>query len=144
VDKFDYDRGFRFSTYAYRSIARHVYRSIAERQKEFNRYAPDAEDALFREPCEEGDSSMDEKTWSTLRGLLSKMLHRLDKRERLIIRARYALGAHRKISTFQALADRLGVSKERVRQLEQRAMSKLQKMAEERNLNQLDDMVLSG
>ena len=34
VDKFDYDRGFRFSTYAYRAIARNAYRSIMDRHKE--------------------------------------------------------------------------------------------------------------
>ncbi|HAC91139.1 MAG TPA: RNA polymerase subunit sigma-70, partial [Planctomycetaceae bacterium] len=34
-----------------------------------------------------------------------------------------------KIKTFQVLADKLGISKERVRQLEQRAVAKLQALA---------------
>ena len=59
------------------------------------------------------------------------MLDRLDRRERFIVRSRYALGSHRKVKTFQYLADKLGVSKERVRQLEQRAVGKLQAMAKE-------------
>ena len=50
---------------------------------------------------------------------------------------RYALGAHRKVKTFQMIADRLGVSKERVRQLEQRAMSKLRSMAAELQMEEL-------
>jgi RNA polymerase primary sigma factor len=144
VDKFDYDRGFRFSTYAYRSIARHVFRAVSDRQKESSRFTTDAEDALFEESEDDQDSSMDDKTWSRLRGLLSKMLHRLDKRERMIIRARFALGSHRKVRTFQSLADRLGVSKERVRQLEQRAMLKLKKMADEWNLDDIGDRALSS
>jgi RNA polymerase primary sigma factor len=41
------------------------------------------------------------------------------------------------VKTFQTIADRLGVSKERVRQLEQRAMSKLRAMAAELQLDEL-------
>ncbi|MEO1141861.1 MAG: NADH-quinone oxidoreductase subunit M, partial [Pseudomonadota bacterium] len=37
----------------------------------------------------------------------------LDRREKFIIRARFSLGGHRKVHTLQALANRLGVSKER-------------------------------
>jgi RNA polymerase primary sigma factor len=57
------------------------------------------------------------------------MMGDLDRRERFIIRARFSLGSHRRVHTLQSLADRLGVSKERVRQLEQRAMEKLRAMA---------------
>jgi len=65
------------------------------------------------------------------------MLEQLDRRERFIIRSRYALGAHRKVRTFQCLADKLGVSKERVRQLEQRAVSKLRTLAAEFEMDEL-------
>jgi len=61
--------------------------------------------------------------------LLGDYIKRLDRREQFIIRSRYALGPHRKTRTFQCLADKLGVSKERARQLEQRAVKKLQTMA---------------
>ena len=61
------------------------------------------------------------------------MLNDLDRREKLIIRARFSLGSHRKVHTLQSLADRLGISKERVRQLERRAMEKLQEMAAEQD-----------
>lgn len=84
------------------------------------------------------ESAMDVRTWTRLRSLLSKVMDRLDRREQLIIRCRYALGAHRKVKTFQMIADRLGVSKERVRQLEQRAMTKLRTMAADL---QLEDLV---
>ena len=64
----------------------------------------------------------------------------LDRRERLIIRSRYALGSHRRVRTFQDLADRLGISKERVRQLEQRALGKLRALAAERDFHSLYDV----
>jgi RNA polymerase primary sigma factor len=66
------------------------------------------------------------------------MLNDLDRREKFIIRARFSLGSHRKVHTLQSLADRLGVSKERVRQLERRAMEKLRVMAGEVQLAELD------
>jgi len=138
VDKFDFDRGFRFSTYAYRSIARSAYRSIADRQKDQSRFS-NSEDAVLDIEDEGSTSSLDEQTWHTLRELLAKMLHNLDRRERFIIRGRFALGAHRKVRTFQSLADKLGVSKERVRQLEQRAVVKLRNMATEARLDEFAD-----
>jgi RNA polymerase primary sigma factor len=128
VDKFDYDRGFRFSTYAYRAISRNVYRAITDQQKESRRFTCGGEERLDTED-QRGASTLDERTWESLRGMLGKMLDRLDRRERFILSGRYALGAHREVRTFQALADKLGLSKERVRQLEQRALAKLREMA---------------
>ncbi|RMF39031.1 MAG: RNA polymerase subunit sigma-70, partial [Planctomycetota bacterium] len=45
------------------------------------------------------------------------------------------------VKTFQRLADILGVSKERVRQLEQRAVKKLQRMAQ---TIEIDELVSAG
>ena len=129
VDKFDYSRGFRFSTYAYRAIARNAYRTIMDRHKENSRFEPGLDEALFDVVDERDAGWFSEQTWARLRNQMAGMLDQLDRREQFIIRSRFALGAHRKVRTFQSLADRLGISKERVRQLEQRAVDKLQKMA---------------
>jgi RNA polymerase primary sigma factor len=137
VEKFDYDRGFRFSTYAYRSIARSAYRAVSDARKDESRYRRDAEDWAFEQEETQASSTATEQTWSNLRDLTKTMLAKLDPRERLIIRSRYALGAHRKVRTFQDLANRLGVSKERVRQLERRAVSKLSAMAAEFDMDDL-------
>jgi len=131
VEKFDYDRGYRFSTYAYRSIARNAYRRVMDRKKELSKHSMIAEGAIEGSLEDRGTASMDEKTWERLRNLLGGFLDRLDKRERMIVQARYALGKHRNVQTFQSIADKLGVSKERVRQLEQRAVGKLRNMAAE-------------
>jgi RNA polymerase primary sigma factor len=131
VEKFDFDRGFRFSTYAYRSILRHVYRTVTQAAKEEASFTRDAEEWAFEDAGTSSSSSMSDQVWSNLRELLGALLDQLDRRERFIIRSRYALGAHRKVRTFQFLADKLGVSKERVRQLESRAVAKLQAFAAE-------------
>jgi RNA polymerase primary sigma factor len=74
---------------------------------------------------------MNDQLWSGLRDFTASMLQQLDRRERFIIRSRYALGSHRRVRSFQDLANKLGVSKERVRQLEARAVGKLKAMAKD-------------
>ena len=60
-----------------------------------------------------------------LNGVLDKALSMLPPREQMIIRKRYLAEA---ASTFEALAGELGISKERVRQLEARALAELRGM----------------
>jgi RNA polymerase primary sigma factor len=89
-------------------------------------------------------SSINEQAWDRLRHQMASMLDQLDRRERFIVRSRYALGSHRKVRTFQCLADKLGVSKERVRQLEQRAVNKLRTMAAEMQMHDLAETALAN
>ena len=135
VDKFDYDRGFRFSTYAYRAIARNAYRTINDQHKEESRFDASVSEDLTSLPEQDRTSPLNENEWIRMRTLLVDLLPRLDRREQFILRGRFALGAHRQVRTFQCLADKLGISKERVRQLEQRAVDKLKALAKQVNLD---------
>lgn len=138
VEKFDYDRGFRFSTYATQVVRRNSYRTVVSNQQERQKVVGGLQE-LDVEISDEGRSSaISEKRWHELRSRLAVMLDDLDRREKLIIRARFSLGSHRKVHTLQSLADRLGISKERVRQLERRAMEKLRSMAGEVQLSELE------
>lgn len=137
VEKFDYDRGFRFSTYAYRSIARDAYRQVTSSAKAEARTMRHAEEWAFEQEEDLSASPIKEQIWSNLRTRMESMLEKLDRRERFIVRSRYALGAHRKPRSFRDLGDRLGVSKERARQLERRAVEKLQAMAADVDLDEL-------
>lgn len=129
VEKFDFDRGFRFSTYATQVVRRNAYRTVVLKQQERQKVLGGLQDMDLDIGEEERTSAISEKRWHELRSRLSVMMGDLDRREKFIIRARFSLGSHRKVHTLQALADRLGVSKERVRQLERRAMDKLRAMA---------------
>lgn len=138
VEKFDYDRGFRFSTYATQVVRRNAYRTVVLKQKEKSKMVGGLQELGLDISDEERQPAISEHRWHELRSRLSVMLGDLDRREKFIIRARFSLGSHRKVHTLQALADRLGVSKERVRQLEKRALDKLRMMAGEVKLAELE------
>ena len=143
VDKFDTDRGFRFSTYAYRAITSNTCRKIANRQKELSRQSTSASQLIDESLESPAPSGMNEQTWTQLNDVLTQLIRRLDRREQLILRSRHALGSHRTTHTFQDLANRLGISKERVRQLEHRAVEKLRSWAAEQSVQELVDPVLT-
>jgi RNA polymerase primary sigma factor len=138
VEKFDYDRGFRFSTYATQVVRRNAYRYVVTKQKERAKIAGGIQELGLDVSDEERQPAISEHRWHELRTRLAVMLGDLDRREKFIIRARFSLGSHRRVHTLQALADRLGVSKERVRQLEKRALDKLSLMAGEVQLAELE------
>ena len=130
VEKFDFDRGFRFSTYAHLSVTRALSRLVKRNHKRRSRQigldGPSGD--KFEDLSRPAAADREEETQ---RELLGRLLHKLDRRERLIVRARYALGSHRKRKTCRELGQRLGISKERVRQIEQRAIARIKEYAAE-------------
>jgi RNA polymerase sigma-32 factor len=70
-------------------------------------------------------------------GLVRDALAGLSERERLIVRERHLL---EETITLEALGERLGVSKERVRQIEGAALAKLKRAVEAR----IGDPVAAG
>ena len=65
---------------------------------------------------------------------VAKILDCLDERERGIIERRYGLGRGSEPQTLQEIGEELGVSKERVRQLETRALAKLREVASDKKI----------
>lgn len=132
IEKFDYDRGFRFSTYATTAIRRDLYRQVITAKRQRDRFGTGADDLIDSlnsvEASDDQTSAVDQGTY----GLLTDMLDQLEPRENLIIRARFGFDSEggRK-STFVSLAKQLGISKERVRQLAERALTKLRKRVPE-------------
>jgi len=61
---------------------------------------------------------------------VEEMLSRLNEREGEIIRRRYGLGGRPRGLTLEQAGDGFGVSKERVRQIEIKALAKLRETAE--------------
>ena len=140
VEKFNYEYGFRFSTFATRVVRRNAYRMVVVNQQDRQKVSTGLQDLQLEISDEGRSSAISEKRWLELRSHLAVMLDDLDRREKFIVRARFSLGSHRKRHTLQSLANRLGISKERVRQLERRAVDKLRAMAGETQLGELDSV----
>ncbi len=135
VEKFDYSRGFKLSTYATWAITKNFARSIpAERQRQ-DRFRTGT-DALFSAHRDEHTSQYEQETVNLgQREVLDEILERLDKRERDILVTRYGLDAGTEPQTLEQVGHVFGVTKERVRQLEARALAKLREIAEEEQLD---------
>jgi RNA polymerase sigma factor (sigma-70 family) len=129
VEKFDFDRGFRFSTYATSAVRREVFRLIQRHHRDRTRFTTGTNEVLGQLLNTDGCEEMPEASWGKLDRSLRKMICQLDEREQFIVNVRYGFDKIGEKPTFHRLGQILGVSKERVRQLEQRALNKLRDMA---------------
>ena len=134
VDKFDFDRGFRFSTYATMVIRRQLYRSMKNEHRDRTRFTTGDQTLMMEHPQAERDPRIGYGAWVHLNSALTAVMASLDDRERQIIRARFGFDTDGKKQTLQSLAKDFGVCKERVRQLEKRAMTKLRSLVEGHDL----------
>lgn len=138
VEKFNYSLGNRFSTYATYAIRRNYFRTVVRAHKLRNRFLSD-EEGLQEISARQHEHSVSPRLIENLNVTFGRLLERLNERERIIIRERFGFAAAEP-KTFKELGDELGVCKERIRQIQARAMEKLRKYAvEERLLQQYDD-----
>jgi RNA polymerase primary sigma factor len=122
VDLFDFSRGFRFSTYATNAIQRHLYRLITRRQRQKRRETVDNELLHEVAAAPEADSSLPPVVSMKE---IERWLTRLDQRSRSIIVARFDLARTGHPGTLKAVSAEIGLSKERVRQLQFQALNQL-------------------
>ena len=133
VEKFDFARGNKFSTYASWAIMKNFIRSIPIENHRRDRFVTGHDDLFEAAADNRSDEHEYENAQRRMRDAVKGMLGKLDDRERRIIVSRFGLdGASEQ--TLESLGKELGVTKERVRQLEARAQSKLRKIAIEERL----------
>ncbi|WP_442485187.1 sigma-70 family RNA polymerase sigma factor [Aeoliella sp. SH292] len=126
VEKFDCQRGYRFSTYATCAVRRELHRMVANGRRDSLRFAAVTSDVLDSVPDVEVEHpGRAEARWEALSRVLSSMMEVLDEREQQIIRARFGFDDDESKNSFSHLGQRMGISKERVRQLANRALEKL-------------------
>jgi RNA polymerase sigma factor (sigma-70 family) len=135
VEKFNFALGNRFSTYATYAIQRHFFR-LSHRGRQFRKRFV-ADDEALRDRAESAPTSeyCSSEQIEMLKGLFGRFLGDLEPRERKIVVARFGFDG-KPPRTFRELGSQMGVCKERIRQIQTRAMEKLRAMATEARLEQ--------
>jgi RNA polymerase sigma factor (sigma-70 family) len=136
VEKFDFGRGFKFSTYASWAIMKNFARSIPEEKHRRERYVTGHEDLFDTAPDVRTDEQEVVASAEQAVHRVNRLLEYLEPREQQIIRMRAGLDDNSKSMTLEEIGQRLGITKERVRQLNVRIMNKLRTIAREQHLDQ--------
>lgn len=134
VEKFDFGRGFKFSTYASWAIMKNFARSIPTEIHHRERFVTGNEEVFSTTV----DGRSDEKELYAQKERASHSINRLlnflDPREREIIKLRAGLDEKQSSATLEEIGMQFGITKERVRQIHARSMRKLRHMVEEKHL----------
>ena len=129
IEKFDYSRGTKFSTYATWAIMRSYARSIPKEGTQLERFRTGNEIVLTDEEDDRRAASADEKLAASQYETLGSILGQLNEREQEAISLRFALHGLSEPMTLEQIGDRLGVSKERTRQIINTGLEKLRQVA---------------
>lgn len=124
-EKFDYSRGNKFSTYASWAIMKNFARTIPDEFRHRDRFRTSSEEIFTAHQDQRADNFTAEIDQASRTAQIQKILHTLDQREQQIIVRRFGLDHRFEPLTLKEVGEELGVTKERIRQLETRALDKL-------------------
>lgn len=129
VEKFDYARGNKFSTYASWAIMKNFARTIPDEHRRRDRFRAADTEMLQSAADRRADEYQERLAARDRLAQVGKFLDRLDQREQTIIIRRYGLDHEHEPQTLKEVGTALGVTKERVRQIEAKALEKLREAA---------------
>jgi RNA polymerase primary sigma factor len=135
VEKFDYSRGNKFSTYASWAIMKNFARTIPDAHKQRDRFRATGQEMFLATEDSRTDQYEQESGQRMREFQVGRILDRLDEREQQIIKSRYGLDGRSEPLTLKEVGAEMGVTKERIRQIEARALDKLRKAAEEEKID---------
>jgi len=133
VDKFDCRRGFKFSTYACRAILKSFSR-VATRTARYRGHFPVEFDPTLEKSdfVDQKRRRLEDDCVCEIQWILGDNLANLSPTEQTVIRARFALDGEGRSpdqptrgKTLEQVGEMLGVTKERVRQIQNKALAKL-------------------
>jgi RNA polymerase sigma factor (sigma-70 family) len=135
IEKFKYTLGNKFSTYATWAIMKNFARSIPAEHIQLDRFRTGHDEMFSGSRDDRANQFHQELVNQTQHSLIMSILDRLDNREKDIILHRFGLEQGTEPETLEQVGNRLGVTKERIRQLESRALRKLRKIAQVEKLD---------
>ena len=138
-EKFDTARGWKFSTYACSAIYKAFSHAAKEHYRYRHRFLTQQETALFKDDSlEQRRKFTYEERLDELRMVINKNLGDLSRIEQSVVQMRFSLGKREENSlTLSQVGKRLGLTKERIRQIQKKALAKLRLVMEEQVLANL-------
>jgi RNA polymerase sigma factor (sigma-70 family) len=131
---YDLERGTPFTSYAYVAIMKYIWAAVQAHLRRVGREAPLGELALYWQAW--GPDPAWLRDQQDIRQVLHELVARLPERLRRVIVARYGLDGQEPL-TLQAIGAQLGLTKERVRQLQGEALVWLRQPAHSQELRGL-------
>jgi len=133
VDKFNVDRGFKFSTYACRAILKAFGRTAMKQQRHHARFPVE-----FQPDMEQSDwvdkkrDIVQEQNIDELKQIVNRNLADLSDTEQMVIRSRFNWEQQEESPlTLEEVGRIIGLTKERVRQIQNKALAKIRRMMED-------------
>ena len=134
VEKFDFSRGNRFRAYATWAIVKNFARTVPNALRHQGRFRSNCPE-LFSAIEDTRSAHCEQESAQIQRAShVERLLERLDSREQQIVTSRFGLFRSREPLNLRQIGDAMGLTKERIRQIQCRAMSKLQQAAREDRL----------
>ena len=136
VDKFDCDRGFKFSTYACRAILKAFSRQGMKLSKYRQRFPTDFDPAMEKSNhLENLRKTHEQETAEEVKNIVLSNEADLTSVERTVIHHRFGIdsGDEAEPLTLEQVGQIIGVTKERVRQIQNKALEKIRNALLERH-----------
>ena len=133
VDKFNIDRGFKFSTYACRAILKAFSRTSLKASKYKTRFPVEFEPDFEKSDwSDRRRDAVEEDCVDELKQIVDRNLAELSDVEQTVIRRRFNWQqAEESPLTLEEVGQIIGVTKERVRQIQNKALTKIRHVMED-------------